>query len=410
MLSSYRAHNVYAPFVKFLVNMSAAPTEKMIYNELLTDVPDVTAIGNRDLWIGAQKIDTRSVEITTERHGDKVSYHKHDEQVTFWKENGRAGLRPLLKGVLGRNFSDYMDLLARNAFGNAHFMMFSGGATAQDDTGFGYLTASNVFNADDFMKVWLKAAMNEVPMANNPTGPQGTIVGITTPGVIYDIQNTVVASSHWKSVQQYTNSPPISRYEVGQYKQARLLSTTRNILWNCGNVTAQTTVAADVTTGDGAPAASTQVYGAYYPGNVTGATNYVTLTLATGFSAGDIVSFHRTRETGGRAAWDDPRKFEREIYSVSGNNVVFTKPILRDLTASDTWYVTLGINVHMTVFPIGPNGVVAGVGQRPEFHTPGTIDDFESQYRFSWDARIKYQLMRPEELYVIFSAGTTDWN
>jgi len=53
--------------------------------------------------------------------------------------------------------------------------------------------------------------------------------------------------------------------------------------------------------------------------------------------------------------------------------------------------------------------VAAGVGQRPEIHTPPAIDDFESMQRFSWDALVKYQMMRPEFVYLIFSAGSTDW-
>tara|TARA_Y100000310_G_scaffold328928_1_gene397902 strand:+ start:14488 stop:15561 length:1074 start_codon:yes stop_codon:yes gene_type:complete len=343
-------------------------------------------------------------------HGDKISLHKYDEAVTYWQSNGRRGLSALCRGKLGQNMTDYLDILARNAFGASNFVMFSGAATGTSDAHFDHLTASHIFDADDVMKVWLKASMNMAPMANNPTGPGGTLVAITSPGVVYDIQNTAAASSHWKSVQQYTNQPPISQYEVGQYKQARFLQSLRNILWNAGTTTSQTTVASDVTAGDGAPAVGTLVRGAYRTGGISGATNSVALTDASGFSVGDVLSFHKQRESDdNRAMWDDPVKFERTVYSISGNNVTFELPITRDLTASDTWYVTLGLNVHMTVFIAGPNGVVAGVGQRPMIHTPPPVDDFEAMMRFSWDANIKYQLFRPEHVYVVFSAGSDDW-
>lgn len=328
--------------------------------------------------------------------------------VTFWKQNGRQGLKNICKGKLGQSLTDYMDILARNAFGNCYFQLYSNSITATDDSGFAYLTSSDVFDVDDVMKVWLKAMMNECPLANNPTGPQGTIIAVTTPGVVFDIQATAATSSHWKSVQMYQNVPPISKYEVGQYKQARFLSTTRNILWNTGPVTAQTTLAADVSAGDGAPTPATKVYGVYGAGQ-SGSTHSVTFTSGSGFAVGDIVSFTKQRESDGRAKWDDPVKFEREIYSISGATVAFTKPILRDLTASDTWYITVGLNVHMTVFMAGPDGVCAGVGQRPQVMTPPPVDDFLAMQRFTWDAYIKYQQFRPEFVYLIFSAGTTDW-
>jgi len=409
LIDIYRTRSVYSPFVRYQVNMAAAPTETMRFTLVYDTEPDVTALGNRDLWAPSQHLDSAEVTVQMERHGDKLAMHYFDEMVTYWRQNGAAGLRRIVRQKLAQNMTDYLDILARNAFGNAHYMMFSGTATGTSDLHFDHLTSADIFDVDDTMKVWLKAAMNEVAMANNPTGPGQTIVAITTPGVIYDLQATAASSSHWKSVQQYTNTPPISRYEVGTYKQCRFIQTTRNILWNCGLVTNQTTVAADVTAGDGAPATSTLVRGAYAVGGQTGATNYVTMTDATGFAAGDVLSFHRQRESDNRAMWDDPKKFERIVYSVSGNNVAFERPILWDLTASDTWYVTKGRHVHMTVFPVGPNGIAAGVGMRPEIHTPPPVDDFMRMYRFTWDAWIKYQLFRPEEVYVIFSSGSTDW-
>ena len=409
LIDVYRTRSVYRPFVRYQVNMAAAPTETMIFTGVFDTEPDVTALGNRDLWAPSQHFDSFAVQILMERHGDKIAMHEYDELVTYWRQNGQAGLRRIIRNLLAVNLTDYLDILARNAFGSAHFMMMAGSATGNDDSAFDHIGASDTFTPDDVMKVWLSAALNEVPLANNPTGPGGNIVAITTPSVIYDIQTEAATSSLWKTVQEYHNTPPISQYEVGQYKQCRFLSTTRNILWNAGLVVAQTTVSADVTAGDGSPATSTAVMGVYQMGGQDGATNYVSVTDASaGFVAGDIVSFGRTRETDNRQAWDDPKKFERKIYSVdTGNNrLVFEKPILRDLTASDTWYITSARDIHLTVFPVGPTGIAAGVGMRPSVHMPPPIDDFERMHRFSWDAWIKYQQMRPEELYVIASAGT----
>lgn len=398
---------MYAPFVRYQVNLAEEYTTKMIFTEVFDLEPDVTALGNRDLWVPSSHLDSQAIEVTMDYHGGAIKLHKYDELVSYWNRDEEGAMQSLCRGKLGQLMVDHLDILARNAFGNGYFMMFSGTATGSDDSGFANLAATDTFVAEDVMKVWLQASMNLVPIYT-PQGPQQTLLAITTPGVIYDIQNVAASSSHWKAVQQYQNVPPVSAYEVGQYKQVRFLQTTRNILWNSGVVSAQTTLAANVAAGDGAPTPATKVRGVYGVGQ-TAATHYVSFTSASDFAVGDIVSFHKQRESDNRAKWDDPVKFERQIHSIATNNVTFTKPILRDLTASETWYITKGRHVHMTVFLAGPNGVCAGVGQRPQVYSPPVVDDLMAMHRFSWDAYIKYQLFRPEFVYLIFSAGTTSW-
>jgi|GEM_PF-4699213 len=49
--------------------MLAAPTETMIFRELYDTEPDVTALGDRELWVPSQHLDSRSIQVTMERLG-----------------------------------------------------------------------------------------------------------------------------------------------------------------------------------------------------------------------------------------------------------------------------------------------------------------------------------------------------
>ena len=55
----------------------------------------------------------------------------------------------------------------------------------------------------------------------------------------------------------------------------------------------------------------------------------------------------------------------------------------------------------------GPQAIVAGVAQPPQFYELDPIDDFKAIYRFSYDQYMGYQPFRPEVFEVVFSAGTT---
>lgn len=411
LLSVFRARNVYAPFVPMQVDLAAQRTANMVFTLLYDLEPNTDALNNRDLWLESMKWDSAQLTITMEHHGGKVAYHKYDDIITFWKQNSQEGLRRICRGALGQAMSDHLDILARNAFLSSPYTMYSGQASG---TGFGDLEATNLFDLKDIMEIWLGLAYREVPMANNPMGgPDGSMVVLTTPGVIFDVQDQ--ADGEWVSVNNYSEAGRTARlrYEVGSYKNARFIRTSRNTLWNCGEQSKQVNVTSSASAGSGAYATVDSVYS---PGQ-SGATAYVQCSAfdAGDFSVNDIVTIHtvRTSSNGVTNAPDHTsgKTAVRRVVNVDADNnrLAFDKPLLQDYTTdlgSGVYaYVTKGRHIHASVCIGGPTGVVAGVGQPPQVYNPPQVEDIPSMHRFSWDAYLKYQLFRPEVFEVIYSAG-----
>jgi len=404
----FRAQSVYRNYVPMKVNLAAQQTGVMHFTLLYDLEPNTDSIGLRDLWLPAAHTDSAQVTITMEHHGDKVALHKYDDMITYWRQNrGRAGLRPIVRRLLANSMTEYLDVLARNAFLSAPYTLYTGSG----NTDFGDLSSSDLFDISVAQDIWLGLSYRQVPMAINPNGPTGTIVCITTPGVIYDIQNQ--AGSDWISVNQYQGRAQLLRYEVGMYKNVRFVQTVRNTLWNCGPITKQVTITSALNPGDGAAATVDDVYSA----GQSSATHYIQLdTFAAGdFNVNDIITIHTTRTddfgvTNG-VDYRSGMNTVRRIVSVDETNyrIAVDKPVMKDystdLGGGVYGYVTKGLHVHASVFIGGPNGVVAGVAQPPEIHVPPVVDDIMAMYRFSWDAYLKYQMFRPEVVEVVFSAG-----
>ena len=330
--------------------------------------------------------------------------------ITFWRDNNTEGLRRICQGSLGQSMTEHLDLLARNAYIQGAYAMYTGHPTGD---GYDCLTSADLFKLEDVMKLWLGLAYREIPMANNPLGgPDGTMIVVTTPGVVFDIQDQ--AGEEWRAINAYSEAgrSALLKYEVGQYKNARLLSTSKNTLWNAGTIGKQVTITSSTAPGVGAAAT---VDGVYSVGQ--GATAYVQCSAfdAGDFAVNDIVTIHTTRTstfgvTNG-VDWRDGFTCARRVVTVdAGNNrLSFDKPLLHDYTTdlgSGVYgYVTKGLHVHASVCMGGPDGVVCGVGQPPEVNQPPDVADLPGMYRFSWDAYMKYQSFRPEVFEVIFSAG-----
>jgi hypothetical protein len=236
------------------------------------------------------------------------------------------------------------------------------------------------------------------------------LICYTSPGVIYDIQK----DPDYETAAQYADAVRLLNYEVGRYKNVRFVQTPRATLWNCGEVSAQTTVTAAITAGDGAPDPSaTKVDGTYGVGQ-DGATHYISVADATGFAVGDMVTLHtlRTADYGITDGVDfrDGTLHNLRIVNISGNNISFDRPVMidfaTDLGSGVYAYLTKGRHIHSSVFVAAPTGIVAGVAQPPRMYTPPPVDDFEAMQRFSWDMYLGYQTYNPEVFEVVFSAST----
>jgi len=387
-----------------------------MYFTLLYDLePTVDSVGLRDLWLPALHTDSAKIAITLSHYAGKVALHKFDEYITYWKRSGMTGLLAIVKGLLAPQMVDTLDMLARNAFLNGPFSLYARDASNDD---FSKLADADIFKIGLAEQIWLGLSYRDAPLAVNPTGPTGDIVSLTTPGAIFDIR--AAAGSDWVARQEYTVNTLALPYEVGRCYGARYLQDSRLTLWNNGTQSKQVTVTTAINAGDGA---YTTVDEVYTPGQ-SGATNYI---QCSAFSAGefainDIVTIH-TMRTSAHGVADAPDSFsttagvqktiQRRVVNVDvGNNrLAFDKPILDDYTTDLGTnlfaYITKGKHIHASIFLGGPNGVVSGVAQPPEVHTPPVVDDIEAMHRFSWDGYLKYQRFRPELYEVVYSRGST---
>lgn len=370
------------------------------FDEVFDAEPDTTPIGNRTIWLPSQYLDSRRVQLTMEHHAGKLAYHKFDRIITYWKQSG-GDLSSLIRGALGQSMVDHLDILVRNAFIGAPFAIYAGTASTMADLG-----AGDIYDPSDGQKVWKYMANRNVPFANDPSGVGSqSLIAISTPTVIFDIQNHE-NSSLWKSVMQYSKPEWALKYEVGAWTGVRYLQTVRNVLFNCGVIVSQTQLAVAITPGDGAAATVDAVYTV---GQASGVTRYITVDDESAFSVGDILTIHKTRTnsygvTNGVDPTEGTMRHRRVISLDAGNHrIAFDKPFLDSFDIDD--YVTLARDVQMTAFVAGP-AIAAGIAQAPQVYAPGPVDDLQAIYRFTWDAYLKYQLYRVEFGEAIYSAGT----
>lgn len=414
LLESFRHKALFYGMVSYGVNLRAQRTGTMVFSQILNPDPNTAELGTRQIWLPQVYMDSQQLEITAAYYGDKIMAHKHDDDITYWRESGSsAGLRPLIQKRLAPHMVQSLDLLARNAFLDKTTVIFEGGASDIGDIG-----VTDTFDLDVCRAVQLGADYQ-------PDPTQNPIFSVTSPGAVYTVRDN--DSGEFISRLKYTDGRRITmNYEIGEYEGVRFTQHPTMTLWNCGKVLKRAEITASVALGDGAPDPSTtKVEGVWKVGQ-DGATHYITVNDTTGFSAGDYVSVHVYKEgdsstydsaldddlkADGGCMFNDPTRIQREIYEVvDGTKLSFTKPIMTDDFQTDLGstvygYVTKGRHIHAAVFVKGPRGVVSGVIQPPQTYTPAPIDDVEAIYRISWDARMKYQQMYPSRFEVYFFAA-----
>ena len=418
LINQWRLRSVFKDILTFQRNLGDVRATSMTVTELLDPHPDFTALSSRQIWMPAMHIDSRQISIAFQHNGSKVAYHKYDDMITYWKKNNQLGLRNMMRGALGQSEVDINDLLARNAlidgaFTTGYNLITGGGSDFSD------IAVADTMDPDIAADIWLGMAGRGVNQALGPNGAEGFIVCYTTPGVIYDIQQ----EEGWISRAEYLQDrTALMNYEVGSYKNVRFVQTPKCTLWNCGEIIVRAPIAASHTAGDGCHL-TTKVDGTYLTGQSSdGITHYIQLGDATTGSLGsisvnDIITIHKTTTddygiTGG-VDFMEGTAMNRRVVSIDTNTkrITLDQPILLDynvdLGGGVYGYVTLGRNVHASIFVGGREAIVGGVAQPPRFYALDPIDDYNAIYRFTWDQYMGYQPFRPELFEVVFSAGST---
>jgi N4-gp56 family major capsid protein len=423
LIALFRQRALFTPTIQFVKNLGDVRATKMVMNQLLDPHPDNTALAVRQIWMPASHIDSRQIEVEFSRYGGKVAYTRYDDIVTYWRQNGQAGVRRIVRGALGQHMIDVLDLLARNAYvGGAldtGYVLYEGGGADFDD-----VLTSHTFDITKALDIWLGMSLRNVASALGVAGAANNIICYTSPSVIYDIQKGT-SSDEWIAVNEYQGRVQALRYEVGTYKNVRFVQSPKLVLWNNGTLIAQGLIDSAITAGDGAPDPSTptKVDATYLTGQTTaGITNYISVgSWDTGSLAeidvNDIICIHKTKTadygvTDGVDFQEGTLHYRRVISkSATPDRIVLDRPIMvdfdTDLGSCVYGYVTKARNIHASIFVGGPQGIVSGVAMPPMFHAPPAVDDFEMVQRFSWDAYLGHQPYAPEVFEVVFSAGTT---
>ena len=408
LLEAFRFKSLFYGMVTYGVNLLAQRAGKMVFTQVLDPEYSIATLDNRAIWLPQLYLDSRQLEITANRYGDKVQLHKYDDYITYWKQNGQAGLRRIIGERLAPHMVGSLDLLARNAYLRKSQVMFSGNASD-----FGSLDATDVFDLGVCRAVHLGKDYQADPS-------QDPIIAISSPSAVYTIRDN--DSGEFISRKQYTDGVMTVNYEVGEYESCRFAQHPVMTLWNCGEVQTQSTITASIALGDGSPdpdsgSASDKVDGVWMVGQA-GATHSIAVASTVGFEAGDLVTLHTHRPSANATLevingvkFDHAENIVREIHAVvDSTHLSFTEPVTvdyyqTDLGGSVYGYVTHARPVHACVFVKGPRGVVSGVLQPPQTYNPAPVDDTESIWRFSWDAYLKYQQMYPRRFEVYFYAG-----
>lgn len=401
LLETLRTKSILVPFCQVKEQFAARDTGQMVYTEVLDTDPNFNALSESGIWLTGAHLDSRSVNITLEIHGDVIKVSDYNELVNFW---ANGDLRGLVKGKLGQNMVDYLDLLARNAFLSSPYKAYSGSGNTDR---FGLLQ-TDVFNPEtaELMRVHLEE--REIPgVSSELDGGSAGVLCITTPRVCHDIRTA--AGSAWIDVQNYNKTGRKFNSEVGQWGGVRFIKTNRLALKNYGVVAHQSTLAGATVPGQGAYATVDTVY---TPGQ-SGSTRYITAAAADGFAVGDVVTIHSepvavSDGAGGYAPveTDGTQETRRVIWKDNATErIAFDKPLLKAHASGD--YITKGITVHASIFVGGP-AVVYGVGERPHPLVLPKIDDLGMIQRFSWRGFLKFQMFRPEFIEVVESGGSVN--
>lgn len=395
LLETLRTKSILVPYCAVKRDYAGANSGVIIYTEVMDTEPDWSPLSESDIWLRGAHLDSRTVQIALEIHGDILKFSEYSEVVQYVR---KGDIKGLVRDKIGQNQTDYLDILARNAFASHPAKLYAGGAANR-----AALAADDYFDVSMLETMRIHLEENDVPgvtpVSDNDVQ---TLVTVTTPRVIKDIRSGLGPNSKWLAAQEYAGSVRLFNGEVGMWDGHRFIRTNRNRLRNAGEVLAQTQLAAATVAGQGAA----QTVDTVYTVGQSTSTRYIAVDDVTDFEAGMYITIHDSA-LGQAVLESDGSQETRRIVSVDGaqNRLVLNKPLLKPHAEDD--YVTTGRDVHLS-FTLGGPAVVYGIGEDPHPIMPPVIDDLQIIQRYGWRGFLKFQLFRPEYIEVAESAGSTD--
>lgn len=416
---------MYSRFATVKINMTDGNrARKMSFDQLISPKPNTNPLDNRALWTTPSYMDSLSHEIEYGTYGGKLALHEEDDLFRYWELNGgQRGLIPIITQGMGQMIVDQQDLVCRNTILQGSMTTY-GTDTGTDfaSIGTGEKMTNGLLNA---IKLGLKERemlTDNIHSASNI----GSIFCVTTHGVLYDLQESLLAGTNRRILEASEYSTVAVQNEEFSYGGIRFIGTPMACLYNTGAITTRTTVTAPIIAGEGAPNPNTtKVRGTYRVGQPSRASikYHIEVADTTGFAVGDRVTIHTATtpdfgiDAGGTASdgvdWRDNFTIEREIHSISGTvggTITFTKPIMEDYATTVSSgvyaYVTKGRHIHTATFFSGNQGIVLAVAVPTLIKTPGPVDDFGLMQRFTFRGRWAYNEFKPEHYHVAFLSGS----
>jgi len=418
IMNFQKGPSIFTPLIDWTDRSQATGAAASTFTDLLEGDVDNDEIGFADNYIEQPNgLDSRQRKIAVKRYGDKVQAHKSSSYFNQWKMSGGRDWTGLLRGVLGNNVRRKMEILSRNAFllGPKSYWTYAGNASS-----FAGLGASSTFGLD-MVNAWnLRVGSTGSPII--PGDVANAKLVIVAPGAMYDFQESLAGATSneaqmWRDSQIYSGKA--LNYETGSYKNVRFVvnpsdnyGMNSSVLYNAGKINTQTTVSAAITAGDGSPdPESVAVDDVWYVGQKD-VTHYIAVASVAGFNVNDIVSIHTLRTnaygvTNG-VNFISGKTIVRRIVKLDTGKISFDRPIMKNynvtLTSDVYAYVTKAVHIGMNLVLGSRGGILGSVNKPLEFYEPRPVDDFNSVFRFTWDANLGFNIWEPNLFEVHFTA------
>jgi len=399
LLETLRTQSILVPFLAVNTDFRAKDTGVMTFTEVFDSAPNWNALAESDVWLTGSYLDSRTVTINIEIHGDILKFNDYTSAISYINSGDIPGL---VRNKIGLNMVEYLDHLARQALLSHPTPVFAGGTQASRTA----IGAADIFAPDyaELARVHLEEL--NIPGVMSPGDGEGqTIVCITTPRVIHDIRTA--QNGPWLEVHNYHATGAKFRSEVGMWGGVRFIKSNRMHLRNYGAVQQQTTLSNATVVGQGAAATVDSVYAV----GQAGSTRYVEIPDGDGanYSVGDYVTIHAQAVGAGNPPneTDGTQETVRIVAIDTGANpdrLTFDRPLLKPHAAGD--FITKGIDLHASAFLGGPS-CVFGIAENPHPINPPKFDDLMMVNRVGWRMFGKMQLWRPEWQELHFTAGST---
>lgn len=416
---------IYTPLVKWVDRSSKTGAETSRYTDLLVSDPNVDPIGMSDLYVEeAIGIDSRERRMTINRYASKVMYQEGSSDLNRWllSPEGSRDWSGVLRGVLGQNIIEVIELITRNGFLSGPKSFWTYGGSATDFSG---LNASSKFDLGIVNEWNFRLGQTGTPII--PGDRAGAKVAILPPGATYDFQTSLVGGTgeekFWTDYQLYAGQA--LRAEVGKWREVRFLTVPNNaygmnsaVLYNAGSIAIQSEVSSPISRQDGSPDPETTMVDGVFRVGQKNAVHYVQLAAGSfvegDFNVHDIVSIHKQRTndygvTDGVDFLAGTTVVRRVVeVDVANQRLAFDRPIMRDFTQEISTgvyaYVTKATHVGMCLVLGSGSGVRGNINKPVTLYNPKPVDDFESVWRFVWDMKGGLNVWEPHTFSVHFVA------